>query len=213
MIIYVFGDSYSVEFNDNGLGPIGQFYCDWKGYIPKKYFHHLDEYFQPEKMINYAMSGNDNDNIFEKFTEIYKEIKHDDLIIFNWSVIERFSVDANIDYVVKDYKSHWQSSISHYNVDWVREMINNRSGSLYYNRIFKLIDFINETLKSNKVIHWSWNSIHHTIDNRTIKFETNGIINDGHYNEATHYNLYEKMISKLEKKDKVFINLWKKRLI
>ena len=47
MTIYVFGDSYSVEFTHEALYPPGQLYCDWKGYVPKKYFHHLNQYYMP----------------------------------------------------------------------------------------------------------------------------------------------------------------------
>lgn len=213
MTIYVFGDSYSVEFSDPQLCPPGHHYCDWKGYVPKKYFHHLKNYYNADKIINLALSGNDNDNIFEKFTEHYKEIKNDDLIIFNWTIIDRFSIDMKIDDVFDDYKSHWGSSIGYVGVDWVEKMKINKAGSLYYNRIFKLINYINETLKLNKVIHWTWDFFYHTEDERTIKFETNGKINDPHYNEATHFNLYKEMILELEKNDKVFINLWKKRNI
>ena len=209
MRIYVFGDSYSVEFNHEGLYPSGRLYCDWKGYVPKKYFHHLKEHLDAELINNYSISGNDNDNIFEKFTEVYKEIKDDDLIIFNWSPIGRFSIDANIDYGVENNKSHWFSSSSYNNVDWVNKMQMNRGGFLYYNRIFNLIYFINETLKPNKVIHWTWSYNHNVEDKRTIQFETNGEINDFHYNEDTHHKLYENMVLKLKDEDKIFINLWR----
>lgn len=210
MTIYVFGDSYSVEYDDNGLYPPGKLYCDWKGYVPKKYFHHLKEHLNAEKIINYSISGNDNENIFEKFTEIYKEIKDDDLIIFNWSTIDRFSIDANLDYTVGDDKSHWFSSSSFNKIDWIDKMKINRGGSLYYNRIFNLIHFINEVLKPNKVIHWTWSYNHTLEDKRTIQFETNKEVNDFHYNEETHYKLYENMILKLKESDKIFINLWKR---
>ena len=209
MRIYVFGDSYSVEFNHEGLYPLGRLYCDWKGYVPKKYFHHLKEHLDAELINNYSIAGNDNDNIFEKFTEVYKEIKDDDLIIFNWSTISRFSIDANIDYGVENNKSHWFSSISYNNVDWINKMQMNRGGFLYYNRIFNLIYFINETLKPNKVIHWTWRYNHNVEDKRTIQFETNGEINDFHYNEDTHHKLYENMVLKLKDEDKIFINLWR----
>lgn len=210
MTIYVFGDSYSVEYDDNGLYPPGKLYCDWKGYVPKKYFHHLKEHLNAEKIINYSISGNDNENIFEKFTEIYKEIKDDDLIIFNWSTIDRFSIDANLDYTVGDDKSHWFSSSSFNKIGWIDKMKINRGGSLYYNRIFNLIHFINEVLKPNKVIHWTWSYNHTLEDKRTIQFETNKEVNDFHYNEETHYKLYENMILKLKESDKIFINLWKR---
>ena len=213
MIIYVFGDSYSVEYDNPGLNPTGQLYCDWKGYVPKKYYHHLKEYYNADEITNYALSGNDNENIFEKFTESYKEFKNEDLIIFNWTNLDRFSIDMKIDDAFDDYKSHWGSSIGFSDVDWINKMMFNRMGSLYFNRTFKLIHFINEILKLNKVIHWTWDCLHHIEDVRTIKTETNGIINDGHYNEAEHYKLSQQMILELQKNDKVFINLWKKRNI
>jgi hypothetical protein len=212
MTIYVFGDSYSVEYDHITLRPWGLLYCNWKGYVPKQYYHHLKDNLRAERIINYSISGNDNENIFEKFTEVYKEIKDDDLIIFNWSIIDRFSVDANIDYNIQNYESHWVSSISFCDKEeWVNQMKYNRTGSLYYNRTLKLIHFINETLKPNKVIHWTWDYDHKNEDKRTVHFETGGLINDFHYNESEHYKLYEKMILELKEKDKIFLNLWKVR--
>jgi hypothetical protein len=214
MNIYVFGDSFSVEFNLVGSIPNqgGMDYCDWKGYIPKKYYHHLKEHFGAENIFNYSITGNDNENMFEKFTEVYKEIKDDDIIIFSWSNINRFSIDTNIDYHVEDYNSYWGSSISsHDDVDWVGKMTINKSGSLYYNRMICLINFINEILKSNKVIHWTWDCNHKIEqDTRTIKFETGGEVNDFHWNEDTHNKLYEDMVLKLKDDDKISVNLWKR---
>jgi hypothetical protein len=210
MKTHVFGDSYSVEFNDPHLYPPGNLYCDWKGYVPKKYFHLLSEKFGSTEIINYAISGNDNENIFEKFTEVYEKIQPNDLVIFGWTMLGRFSI-CNYKKIGDQKDNLWSSSISYNDYDWVIKAAHNKSTLLYYYRIKKLINFINQVLKTNKVVHWTW--IYDPaleIDEKTIKCETNNIVNDFHYNEKTHLELYNKMIAEFEFSDKISVDLWKK---
>lgn len=209
MKTYIFGDSYSVEFSDPYLYPPGHLYCDWKGYVPKKYFHLLSEKFGSTEIINYAISGNDNDNIFEKFTEVYNDIQTDDLVIFGWTRLGRFSICNNKregDQVGK----LWGSSVGFNQYEWVVKAAHNRSTKLYHERILKLINFINSVLKTNKVVHWTWNYDPGTgeTDPRTIKFETGGVVNDFHYNEKTHLELFDKMAVEFETSNQILVDLW-----
>jgi hypothetical protein len=213
MKTYVFGDSYSVEFNNSNLYPPGHEYCDWKGYVPKKYFHLLSEKFGSTEIINYAMSGNDNDNIFEKFTEVYKNIEQDDLVIFGWTILNRFSICNNLKKGQPD-EYLWGSSTGFNEFDWVESAALNKSTKLYYNRIHKLINFINNILVTNKVVHWTWKYEpgNEMLDEKTIKYETNGDVNDFHYNENTHLILYNKMIKEFENSNKISVDLWSEHL-
>ena len=142
MKTYVFGDSYSVEFNYPYLFPSGQEYCDWKGYIPKKYFHLISEKYGSDEIINYAISGNDNENIFEKFTEVYENIQADDIVIFGWTSLSRFSI-CNIQKSNVKNTNIWGSSVSYNHFEWVLKTSQNKSTILYLNRQLKLINFIN----------------------------------------------------------------------
>ena len=207
MKTYVFGDSFSVEFSDPNLYPPGNLYCDWKGYVPKKYFHLLSEKFGSTEIINFAMSGNDNENIFEKFTEVYDKIEPDDLVIFGWTVFARFSICY---YGKSGHTIHhsWSSSVSYSTVDWVQKTMQNKSTHLYYDRQMKLINFINNVLKTNRVVHWTWNYNTNANSDTTIMHETNGAVNDYHYNEKAHLDLYNKMIEEFSSSNKIQVDLW-----
>lgn len=209
MKTYVFGDSYSVEFSDPHLYPPGHHYCDWKGYVPKKYFHHLSDKFGSTEIINFAKSGNDNENIFEKFTEVYEDIQTDDLVIFGWTMLGRFSICNNLR-TEESLEHLWGSSTGFNHFDWVVQAGINKSSKLYHLRILKLINFINKILQNNKVVHWTWKHEpgKETTDEKTIKFETNGEVNDYHYNEKTHIILYDKMIKEFENNNKISVDLW-----
>jgi len=213
MKTYVFGDSYSVEFNDPHLYPPGHHYCDWKGYVPKKYFHHLSDKFGSTEIINFAKSGNDNENIFEKFTEVYEDIQTDDLVIFGWTMLGRFSICNNLR-TEESLEHLWGSSTGFNHFDWVVQAGINKSSKLYHLRILKLINFINKILQNNKVVHWTWKHEpgKETTDEKTIKFETNGEVNDYHYNEKTHIILYDKMIKEFENNNKISVDLWSRHL-
>jgi hypothetical protein len=211
MKTYVFGDSYSVEFDDSGLYPPGYEYCNWKGYVPKKYFHLLSEKFESTEIINYAMSGNDNENIFEKFTEEYDKIEPDDLVIFGWTAMNRFSI-CNYEKIGVPKSDLWSSSVSYNHFDWVVKSGANKTTLLYFNRNMKLINFINRVLKDNKVVHWYWdykpgNELN---DDKTIKAETKGVVNDFHYNEKAHLDLYDRISKLFESTNHVCIDLWLK---
>lgn len=208
MKTYVFGDSYSVEFDNPYLHPPGHEYCNWKGYTPKKYFHLLTEKFGSTEILNFALSGNDNDNIFEKFTEIYPQIEPDDLVIFGWTAIGRFSICNNREEGDTNMNL-WGSSVSYNNFEWVEKTSQNRSTSLYYDRMMKLITFINNVLKNNKVVHWTWiYKPELEFDETTIKTETKGVVNDFHYNEKAHLELYNKMVNEFKSSNHISVDLW-----
>lgn len=207
MKTYVFGDSFSVEFDNPNLFPPGNIYCDWKGYVPKKYYHLLSENFGSSEIINYSISGNDNENIFEKFTEVYEKIETNDLVIFGWTVLHRFSICNNVKSEDNRYNM-WGSSVSHSTTEWVLKTSQNKSTILYYERQMKLIKFINQILKTNRVVHWSWYEGLDENSNKTIAYETKGTINDYHYNEKTHLELCNRMLDLFKESDKVELDLW-----
>ena len=73
----------------------------------------------------------------------------------------------------------------------------------------KLINFINSVLKTNRVVHWTWKYNHSVKTDDTIAYETNGVVNDYHYNEKTHQKLYETMINEFNNTNHISIDLWK----
>jgi hypothetical protein len=83
-----------------------------------------------------------------------------------------------------------------------------RSDPLFVQRQLEIIDFINNCLSSDiTTIHWTWSTIHHK-NSLSISTETNGEIDDSHYSEEGHLDLYQKILSQLKLTNRVKINLW-----
>lgn len=205
MNIFIFGDSYSVDYDSPCLKLENQLnYPEWKGYVPKKYYNLIADYFKVDKIHNYSLCGNDNPHIFHNFLNVYKSIHHEDIIIFNWSLLERFTVPNHK--TENELNDGWGSCVSH-SSDWAMRAKSNFSTFHFYKRQIKLIEFLNDFLKSNKVIHchWRFENYEHP---STIFYETNGKVNDYHYNENQHKILAERILTELKLSHKVHIDLW-----
>lgn len=207
MKIYIFGDSFSVDYDSNCLKRHNQKieYLDWKGYTPKKYYHYLSEEYGFE-IVNNSKCGIDNGFLFEIFTNLYPSIKKTDIVIFGWAPIERFSICNNIEPIIGDIEERWGASSSYIEFEWVKMAELNRNTTLYHNRHVKLIKFINQILENNKVIHWCWEDIK---QEDTITWETNGEIIDYHYNEKKQIELYEILSKRLKSENQFTHNFWK----
>ena len=120
MKMYVFGDSYSVDYDHSCLfshHDVG--YIKWKGYVPKKYYHLLSENYNCEQILNFSKCGIDNGLIFEKFMDNFDSINSEDIIIFGWTRLGRFSINSNR--VTEDGPDkNWSSSVSFNDLDWVK---------------------------------------------------------------------------------------------
>lgn len=193
MKIFVFGDSFSTKFSDGSFIPTGKEYIKWKGYEPKIYPELLSEHFDAN-LINKSFGGTDNETIFFKFIDEFSNIGKDDLVIFGWSNVTRFSFVE---------RGMWISSTCRPDVNFVKEMLVNRDHKLYKDRQFQLIEFLDKVLPSQKVIHWKWSHI----VTHSIGEETNMEVKDNHYNEYGHQMVAKKMIEGLQINDKVRIDV------
>lgn len=203
--MYIFGDSYSVDFDSPCLKLENQLnYSEWKGYVPKKYYHIIANHFNIQQTFNYSLCGNDNPHIFHTFLNVYKTIKPEDILIFNWSLLERFTVaNHNSETELND---GWGSCVSH-DSDWAMKAKANFSTFHFYKRQMKLIEFLDDYLKNNIVIHCHWLFEDYNHDS-TIYQETKGEVNDYHYNEKQHMDIASRIINKLQTSNKVYIDLW-----
>ncbi len=196
-MIYVFGDSFSSSFSQTPECP----YVLSKGYYPKQYY----DYFAEEKMdycINKAKPGGSNEFMFHEFMNTYGNILDGDMVIFGWSNITRFEfVDRNLNRWTSSITSNDTMSLSYKTIS---EMIVNRSHPLYLEQFHIRISFINQILKGKKVIHWSWER---NIFDFTITSETNNTIQDHHYGEYGHKELYKILSEGIKDKDVFKFNL------
>lgn len=200
-MIYVFGDSFSEDTAKETKSSYIDRYFEYKGRKVKFYTELLSEKFnQPIK--NFSRGGMCNDFIFLEFMKNYKDIKSNDIVIFGWANIQRFLIPNN---------GLWFSNLHGFKTltqnaqDEIRIL---RSNPLFTQRQLEIIDFINNCLSDDiTTIHWTWSTIPHK-NSLSIYTETNGLIDDSHYSEEGHLDLYKKILFQLESTNRVKINLW-----
>lgn len=201
MMIYVFGDSFSEDTTSIKKSTYIDRYFEYKGRKTKFYTDLLSEKFnQPVK--NFSKGGICNDYIFLQFMKNYKDIAIGDTVIFGWADVHRILIP---------HKNMWFSNLHGLNVlskntqDEIRAM---RMDPLFTKRQLEIIEFIDNCLSDGiTVIHWTWATVPHK-HSLSIYTETKGLIDDSHYSEEGHYDLYKKILHQLEFTNRVKINLW-----
>jgi hypothetical protein len=200
-MIYVFGDSFSEDTKKETKSSYIDRYFKYKGREVKFYTDLLSENLnQPIK--NFSRGGMCNDFMFLEFMKNYKDIRSNDIVIFGWSNIQRFLMPNN---GLWFSNLHGFKKLSQETQDEITIM---RSDPLFVQRQLEIIDFINNCLSDGiTTIHWTWSTIPHK-HSLSIYSETNGEIDDSHYSEDGHLDLYQKILSQLKFTNRVKINLW-----
>ena len=200
-MIYVFGDSFSEDTKKETKSSYIDRYFKYKGREVKFYTELLSEKLN-QPITNFSRGGMCNDYMFLEFMKNYKDIKSNDIVIFGWSNIQRILIPNNGMWFSN---LHGFKTLSQNTQDEIRIM---RSDPLFVQRQLEIIDFINNCLSSDiTTIHWTWSTIHHK-NYLSISTETNGEIDDSHYSEEGHLDLYQKILSQLKLTNRVKINLW-----
>jgi hypothetical protein len=200
-MIYVFGDSFSEDTKKETKSSYIDRYFKYKGREVKFYTELLSEKLN-QPITNFSRGGMCNDYMFLEFIKNYKDIKSNDIVIFGWSNIQRILIPNNGMWFSN---LHGFKTLSQNTQDEIRIM---RSDPLFVQRQLEIIDFINNCLSSDiTTIHWTWSTIHHK-NSLSISTETNGEIDDSHYSEEGHLDLYQKILSQLKLTNRVKINLW-----
>ena len=200
-MIYVFGDSFSEDTKKETKSSYIDRYFKYKGREVKFYTELLSEKLN-QPITNFSRGGMCNDYMFLEFMKNYKDIKSNDIVIFGWSNIQRILIPNNGMWFSN---LHGFKTLSQNTQDEIRIM---RSDPLFVQRQLEIIDFINNCLSSDiTTIHWTWSTIPHK-NSLSIYTETNGEIDDSHYSEEGHLDLYQKILSQLKSTNRVKINLW-----
>ena len=200
-MIYVFGDSFSEDTTKETKSSYIDRYFDYKGRKVKFYTELLSEKLN-HPIKNFSRGGMCNDFMFLEFMKNYKDIKSNDIVIFGWSNVQRFLIPNNGIWFSNLYGF---KNLSQETQDEIRIM---RSDPLFVQRQLEIIDFVNNCLNDDIItIHWTWSTVHHK-DSLSICTETKGEIDDSHYSEEGHLDLYQKILSQLKSTNRVKINLW-----
>jgi hypothetical protein len=203
MKLFAFGDSFTNGFNDENALHVKQ-YISWKGYNPKRYVDFLSEHFSCESH-NFAIQGNDNYSILESFCENLDKIKNDDLVIINWSNVDRFRIvnlfDSWIRILPNRLEMLNQTDISMKTID---QIMVNRMSKKYCEEVLNWSKLINHISKEKKILQWSYVE---NLKSKTIKYinptlekivtETNGEVNDNHFSERGNEELSKYILKHL----------------
>ncbi len=204
--VWVFGDSFSVDFDRNNIESFIE-YRKLKGFYPKSWGKLISEELGCNYR-NYSQGGLDNYSILEKVCEHIHHINPEDIVFVGWSPPERIRL-------VDDH-GRWFSFNSHVPTnDWcgingysILKILTNRTDESGFNPT-KVVQ--NEILAWENMIRHSLKGITHHIwrwsapeilgkGYQTIMDETNGLIQDKHWSEKGHLDYSIDLIKQLNLK-------------
>ena len=197
MKLLTFGDSFTAGYDQYSKWATE--YINWKGYKPKIFSEIIAENMNIQ-LINCGIPGGDNNSILESFFKNYIQINDGDIVLINWSTIERFRV------VTKD--DRWRTMVPCFgntsididlSENTIEEMLVNRMSVKFIDEVNHWINYINVTNKHVNLIHWTpfvkkLNCQHLTGFN-TISDETKNKFTDGHLSELGQVQLADVMMT------------------
>lgn len=157
--LHIFGDSFSQTFTEHLRGGsqwVGR-YIDFIKETPKTYSEIVSEYFDYD-LKNYSIPGCSNYTIFETFLDRRNLISPNDVVIINWTAINRFRIANHqnnfIDILPNTPHPKQNDDVSLITTQEIA--INRNTYSVYWTEILRFVKLINELSTSKKIYHWSW---------------------------------------------------------
>jgi hypothetical protein len=190
--LWSFGDSYTEGFSPHWAKK----YIEWKGYKPSNFSDLLckDMHFF---LRNLGSGGSDNYSIFDEICKNIDQIKENDFVIIGWSNPIRFRLATKSDTwaSIRPGDDHNTDLFDHLSKESIDEILVNRESYLFAHEVDSWIKIINKALPNNDVIHWTPFGGAITkcefIRCQTVSEETNLQVDDGHYGENGHRELFE----------------------
>lgn len=224
MKLWIFGDSFSDRFSGYDVVKYHDSdyrvrYHKWKGYSPLSYGEVISKELGCDIEI-LSSAGASNTEIFHTFISKMDEITEGDLVIVNWTYLNRFRIaNDNNEFDKVMIQAGCKSPNSLVNIKSLEEIgVNRNSHTIYYkevsdyskvikkicnNKIYTFIwTFMNHSEKMDKYIKEFYDEVKSINNLETITQETLGIIVDGHYSEYAHQQLADEILKN--------IKLWKK---
>ena len=204
--VWVFGDSFSVDFENNKIGNF-ELYKDLKGYFPKTWGKIISEELGCEYR-NFAQGGWDNYSILQSFCENISYIKTNDIVFVGWAPEPRIRLT--------DENGNWRSFNVMEQIDWggidsdsiLNLLLNRVTGEhrdpnkgveeerMAWENMIKFV-------MKDMILHiWLWNNNGLFMKYQTINNETNGTIPDGHWSENGHKNYCRDLMKELKLSNK-----------
>lgn len=216
--LWVFGDSYSEGFETLSMKYKSfEEYVNYKGYVPKNYVDFLQNHFS-YNVKNRGKAGVSNATILKEIIESSDKIDKEDIIIINWTSISRFrvsSVDGDFwDIVTTENVEPVEGLLSQTTLEEMK--VNRIHKNVFYKEILEYVKIIKRLFPTNHIIFWTWDFPYDVVGNATItelrgiltpikQFETiinetGQVINDHHYSENGHNELFQLLKDNIEKR-------------
>jgi hypothetical protein len=194
--LWIFGDSFSCPYSNRECQDWGVPYTDFKGYTPKIFSHLISENLNLNHN-NFAKGGADNYTIFEIICDNINNITKNDLVIVGWSDPNRYRIIVENNSWETIRPNFMSNDFSDLEKECLATQCLLRSEStLPLFEVYKWMTLLKKIF-GKKIIFWSPFLIEQAeilcpndfIKISSIKIESNGLIDDRHYDELTHKNL------------------------
>lgn len=155
--LYTFGCSYTAGFNED-LSDNYKKYKEFRSDFPKSWPEILSKFLSLE-LINYGQGASGNQEIFTKFCQKCDEFKKGDIVIVEWTFMERYRLatgNGDYDWIKLGPGKVNLNSISQTTHD---EIIVNRTMTPYIHEIYdymKLMDRL-ASISEFKLYYWGFN--------------------------------------------------------
>ena len=182
--LWTFGDSFTEDYypidNPDLYGTYDE-YKKWKGGVKPDVWPILLANKLGYEIKNLAKGGSSNYGIIEQFTNVCELIKEEDIVIFGWSNMVRFTVvnvDQNDFTQILPCDSGFDGT--YLSKKTIEEILVNHSNPIWANEIQKWIKFINIFLESINVKVYQW-----TTDKRIFNYYSD-FIDEKRFIVCTH---------------------------
>lgn len=220
MKLWIFGDSFGDRFSDYDVVKYHDSdyrvrYHKWKGYSPLSYGEVISKELGCDIEI-LSSAGSSNTEIFHTFISKMDEIAEGDLVIVNWTYLNRFRIaNDNNEFDKVMIQAGCKSPNSLVDIKSLEEIgVNRNSHTIYYkevsdyskvikkicnNKIYTFIwTFMNHSEKMDKYIKEFYDEVKSINNLETITQETLGTIVDGHYSEYAHQQLADEILKNIK---------------
>lgn len=157
--LFTFGDSFTVTFKEHLRGGslwAGR-YVDYIKETPEIYSEIICNHLDLE-LKNHAIGGSSNYTIFETILENKKYISPQDIIIINWSAINRFRIASQQNYFI-DITPNTPHPKQNDDVELITTQeisINRDTYSVFWKEVDLFIKILSEIIPKNEIYHWTW---------------------------------------------------------
>lgn len=223
MKVWIFGDSFGDRFSDFNTEKYDGIdyrvrYHKWKGYSPLSYGEIISKELEFDFETT-SSAGASNTEIFHTFISRMDDIRDGDIVIVNWTYLNRFRISTeNNEFDKVMVNAGCDSPNKYVSTKSLEEIAVNRdSYSIYYKEVSDYTKVIKK-ICGNKIYTFIWTFMGHSerdiisdpnlkefysevkslSDFETITQETIGMVVDGHYSEYGHQQLANEILNNIK---------------